>query len=143
MDASRRKVLKAAAVLLLDQWVSTRSPAFASGSSENAGRKIIVVACGGVRRIDTFSESGLQNIPHLYRELLPQSVFYPSMRNAGVTSHYNTISSVLTGNWQRLDDWGKTPPESPTVFEYVRKQMRVAQNQAWFISSNSPVLAED
>jgi hypothetical protein len=136
MDASRRKVLKAAAVLLLDQWVSTRSLAFASGSSEIAGRKIIVVACGGVRRIDTFSESGFQNIPHLYRELLPQSVFYPWMRNAGVTSHYNTISSVLTGNWQRLDDWGKTPPESPTVFEYVRKQMRVAQNQAWFISSN-------
>jgi hypothetical protein len=89
-----------------------------------------------MRRADTFSESGFQNIPHLYRELLPQSAFYPFVRNAGVTSHYNTISSVLTGNWQRLDDWGKTPPASPTLFEYLRKRMRIAQDQTWFISSN-------
>ena len=136
MDTSRRNLLKAAAILLVDQWASSRRLAVASRSAENPGRKVIVVACGGMRRADTFSESGFQNIPHLYRELLPQSVFYPFVRNAGVTSHYNTISSVLTGIWQRVDDWGKTSPASPTLFEYLRKRMRIAQDQTWFISSN-------
>lgn len=136
MDTSRRNLMKAATILLVDQWASSHQRAFASESTENTGRKVIVVACGGMRRADTFSESGFQNIPHLYRELLPHSVFYPFVRNAGVTSHYNTISSILTGNWQRVDDWGKTPPASPTLFEYIRKRMRVAQDQTWFISSN-------
>jgi hypothetical protein len=139
MDASRRNLLKAAAILLVDQWAGSRGRAFAGQSPSAVGkdeRKIIVVACGGIRRAETFSATGLKNIPHLYRELLPQSVFYPFIRNAGATSHYNTISSILTGNWQRLDDWGKTAPESPTLFEYLRKRMGLSQANAWFISSN-------
>jgi hypothetical protein len=139
MDASRRNLLKAAAILLVDQWAISRSRAFAGAPSSNSGnseRKVIVVACGGIRRAETFSATGLGNIPHLYRELLPQSVFYPSIRNAGATSHYNTISSIVTGNWQRLDDWGKTPPESATLFEVLRKRMGLSQDNAWLISSN-------
>jgi hypothetical protein len=139
MDASRRDLLKAAAILLVDQWAGWRGRAFAAERSTNNGRderKVIVVACGGIRRAETFSNTGLENIPHLYGELLPKSVFYPFIRNAGATSHYNTISSILTGNWQRLDDWGKTAPESPTLFEYLRKRMGLSQDNAWFISSN-------
>ncbi|MGA2170169.1 MAG: hypothetical protein ABSG62_18380 [Terracidiphilus sp.] len=139
MDASRRNLLKAAAILLVDQWAGSRRRVFAAESSSAAGkdeRKVIVVACAGIRRAETFSDTGLGNIPHLYRELLPQSVFYPFIRNAGATSHYNTISSILTGNWQRLDDWGKTPPASPTLFEYLRKRMELSQDNAWLISSN-------
>jgi hypothetical protein len=108
-------------------------PASASGRDE---RKVIIVACGGIRRAETFLDTGLENIPHLYHDLLPRSVFYPLIRNAGVTSHYNTISSILTGNWQRLDDWGKTPPANPTFFEYLRKRMGLSQDAAWVISSN-------
>ena len=139
MDASRRNLLKAAAILLVDQWASSRKPAFAGESPNTSGndeRKVIIVACGGIRRAETFLDTGLVNIPHLYRELLPQSVFYPSLRNAGATSHYNTISSILTGTWQRLDDWGKTPPNTPTLFEYLRKRMELTQDNAWLISSN-------
>ncbi len=139
MDASRRNLLKSAAILLVDQWASSRKHAFAGEPSNVSGkdeRKVIVVACGGMRRAETFLDTGLGNIPHLYRELLPQSVFYPSLRNAGATSHYNTISSILTGTWQRLDDWGKTPPASPTLFEYLRRRMDLSQDNAWLISSN-------
>jgi len=139
MEASRRDLLKAAAILLVDGWASSRRRAFAGESSSASGkdeRKVIVVACGGIRRSDSFLDSGIGNIPHLYGELLPRSVFYPFIRNAGVTSHYNTISSILTGNWQRLDDWGKTPPASPTLFEYLRKRMALSQDNAWLISSN-------
>jgi hypothetical protein len=68
--------------------------------------------------------------------MLPRSVFYPYIRNSGATSHYNTISSIITGTWQRLDDWGLTAPESPTLFEYLRKRMNLSQDNAWLISSN-------
>lgn len=139
MDASRRKFMKAAAILLVDRWSRSHRCAFGSASRSSALKghpKVIVVTCGGVRQADTFLETGVGNIPHLHRELLPQSVFFPFMRNEGVTSHYNTISSVLTGNWQREDDWGKTPPASPTIFEYVRKRLQMPPEDAWFISSN-------
>jgi hypothetical protein len=105
-------------------------------ASSRGDQKVIIVACGGIRRAETFLDTGLGNIPHLYHDLLPRSVFYPLIRNAGVTSHYNTISSILTGNWQRLDDWGQTPPANPTLFEYLRKRMELSQDNAWLISSN-------
>jgi hypothetical protein len=144
MGISRRSLLKAAAILLVDQWAISRGRAFASVSSSAANdeRKLILVTCGGIRRSDTFHDSGLQNIPHLFGDLLPHCVFYPFIRNAGATSHYNTISSILTGNWQRLDDWGKTPPASPTLFEYLRKRMELSQDNAWLISSNKALSSQ-
>jgi hypothetical protein len=139
MDPSRRNLLKAASILLMDHWATSRRLAFAGERANVPGRddrKVIIVACGGIRRAETFLNTGLGNIPHLYHDLLPESVFFPFIRNVGVTSHYNTISSILTGNWQRLDDWGKTAPASPTFFEYLRKRMGLSQDNAWLISSN-------
>lgn len=142
MDYIRRNLLKAAAVLLVEHWAGAHRKAFAGELAPQTGRKVIVVACGGIRRSDTFSAAGFQNIPHLYRDLMPQSVFYPFVRNGGVTSHYNTISSILTGNWQRLDDWGKTPPASPTLFEYLRKRTGIPQDETWLISSNKALTSK-
>jgi hypothetical protein len=139
MDASRRNLLKAASILLVDHLAFAGRSAFAGepgNASSRGDQKVIIVACGGIRRAETFLDTGLGNIPHLYHDLLPRSVFYPLIRNAGVTSHYNTISSILTGNWQRLDDWGQTPPANPTLFEYLRKRMELSQDNAWLISSN-------
>lgn len=134
MDITRRELLKAAAVLVVAQWAQDK--ATADTSRNVTDRKVVLVTCGGMRREDSFSPSGFHNIPHMYRELMQQSAFYPMVRNSGVTSHYNTISSILSGNWQRLDDWGKTPPSSPTLFEYLRKRMGLRQDQTWLISSN-------
>ncbi len=134
MDFTRRELLKTAAALLVEQWAG--AAAIASPSLPVTDRKVVLVTCGGMRREDTFAQSGFANIPHLYRDLLPQSVFYPFVHNNGVTSHYNTISSILTGNWQRLDDWGNTSPTTPTIFEFLRKALHLSQDQAWLISSN-------
>ena len=94
---------------------------------------------GGVRRQETFSETGKKNIPHLYQDMLPSAVFYSSVRNEGVTSHFNSISSIVTGNWQRVDDWGMQPPSTPTLFEYARKQLGLDPGEVWLISSNKVV----
>lgn len=136
---SRRTFLTTLAALLLDSWSLSRGfasvdhPADLSLQDQS---KVIVVLCGGIRREDTFAKEGLANIPHLCTDLLPKSILYPFVHNAGVTSHFNTISSILTGTWQRLDDWGKTAPNTPTLFEYLRKERQWSEDRTWFISSN-------
>jgi hypothetical protein len=142
LHLSRRNLMKAAAALLVNKYAAAHRPLWARAQAPYTGRKVIVVACGGIRRAETFSQSGVKNIPHLYRDLLPHSVFYPSVRNAGVTSHFNTTSSILTGQWQRVDDWGKTPPASPTLFEHLRKQQQLPREQTWLISSNKALTSK-
>lgn len=102
-------------------------------------RKVVILTLAGIRRQETFSKEGLVNIPKLARELMPQSLFYPYVLNEGVTSHFNTISSVLTGSWQHLDDWGRQPPSKPTLFDYVQKQARLDAAETWVVSSNKQV----
>lgn len=139
MDTSRRDLFKMAAALLAQQWAGQHARAFGiddGGSRRADDPKAIVIACGGVRWAETFQEAGFANIPNLYHELLPQSTFFTSIQNAGVTSHFNTTSSILSGNWQRIDDWGKTPPQNPTIFEYIRKTLKAPRQSTWFISSN-------
>ena len=95
MDFTRREVLAAAAALLVEQWAATR--AISQSPTPAADRKIVLVTCGGMRREETFSDTGYGFIPHLYRDLFPQSLFFPYLHNNGVTSHYTTISALTTG----------------------------------------------
>jgi hypothetical protein len=41
----------------------------------------VLVVFGGVRRAETFSPEGLENIPHLSSDMLPHSAFYLNARN--------------------------------------------------------------
>ena len=108
-------------------------PARAAPASEH---KVILVVIGGVRRAESFSHEGLENIPHLTPDLLPRSLFYAHARNEGVTAHFNAISSILTGNWQRVDDWGKLAPTTPTLFEQFRKSNHADRSDTWVVASN-------
>jgi hypothetical protein len=129
--------LRAAAALLVG--LNLPQTSLAGGGQHGAGgsgQRVVVVIFGGVRRAETFSPEGLENIPHLSRDLLPQALFYPDARNEGVTAHFNAISSILTGNWQRVDDWGKLAPTTPTLFEHFRKRLGAAQSDTWVVASN-------
>ena len=118
--------------LLLPTARAGQGPRVQAGS----GHKIVVVIVGGVRRDETFSPQGMVNIPHLSADLLPRSLFYLHARNEGVTAHFNAISSILTGNWQRVDDWGKLAPTTPTLFEQFRKGLGVDRSDTWVVASN-------
>jgi hypothetical protein len=103
--------------------------------------KIVLVTLGGIRRQESFSPEGVVNIPHLYGDLLPQSLFYTQTWNDGVTSHFNTISSILTGVWQHVDDWGRQPPAHPTLFHYVQDQLGASPAETWVVTSNKALTA--
>jgi hypothetical protein len=137
IDKSKRDFLRAAMTLLAG--LNLPRTSLAGGGLHGAGgsgQRVVLVVFGGVRRIETFSPQGLENIPHLSEDLLPQSLFYRDARNEGVTAHFNAISSILTGNWQRVDDWGKLAPTTPTLFEQFRKGLGAAQSDTWVVASN-------
>jgi hypothetical protein len=135
-DPSKRRFLRAAG-LLIGGLIARQARAHQSlHGAADPGHKVVVVIIGGVRHAETFSPEGLGNIPHLSADLLPKALFYPRVRNEGVTAHFNAISSILTGNWQRVDDWGKLAPTTPTVFEQFRKRLRVDRSETWVVASN-------
>ena len=58
----------------------------------------------------TYDYGMLDTARALLREILvamrPESYFFNSCINSGVLSHFNSTASILTGNWQRVDDFG-------------------------------------
>jgi hypothetical protein len=137
IDRSKRDFLRAAIALLAG--LNLPRTSLAGGGRHGvggSGQRVVMVIFGGVRRAETFSPQGLVNIPHLSGDLLSQSLFYRDARNEGVTAHFNAVSSILTGNWQRVDDWGKLAPTTPTLFEQFRKGLGAAQSDTWVVASN-------
>ena len=99
-------------------------------------RKVIIVTFGGgVRYAETFAPEGLHNIPRL-AAMRPKGFFYRNCINAGVLSHFNSTASIVTGQWQRVDDFGFQPPAAPTLFEYYRKAASAGPMDAWVIATN-------
>jgi hypothetical protein len=135
-DPSKRTFLRAAGLLIAGLMAPQGRAHQNLHGAADPGHKVVVVIPGGVRHAESFSPEGLVNIPHLAGDLLPKALFYPRVRNEGVTAHFNAISSILTGNWQRVDDWGKLAPTTPTLFEQFRKRLRVDRSETWVVASN-------
>jgi hypothetical protein len=136
MLISRRKLLS-----LVSTAVAQRVAAAAQTRSHQPARRLVLVTIGGIRRQESFSEDGLVQIPHLYNDLLPQALFFPYTVNEGVTSHFNTISSILTGVWQHVDDWGSQKPANPTLFHYLQLHQAVGAEETWVVTSNKQLTA--
>ncbi len=110
-----------------------------TGDEPDGGHKVVLITIGGIRRQESFSVEGAANIPHLFRDMAPRALFYPYVRNEGVTAHVNSISSIITGNWQQLDDWGARAPEHPTLCAYLQDQRGLKPRDTWVVSSNKAV----
>ena len=134
-NGSRRGFLTAAGLLIAGAMLP-EARAERNRKTAGSGHKVVVAIIGGIRRAESFSPQGLQYIPHLVSDLGPDSLLYLHARNEGVTAHFNAISSILTGNWQRVDDWGNQAPETPTLFEQYRKNLRAEAGDTWLVASN-------
>ncbi|MCB1019353.1 MAG: hypothetical protein KDC27_05460 [Acidobacteria bacterium] len=131
---SKRQFLRLAGLSIADKVLPQ---ALAAGSTEGkAPRKVILVTFGGgVRYAETFAPEGLHNIPRL-GALKGDGAFFHTCVNAGVLSHYNSTSSIVTGNWQRVDDFGFDRALTPTLFEYYRKASGAPSTDAWAVCTN-------
>lgn len=131
----RRALLRLAALAAAD-FAAGFERAYAQPAGE---RKVVLLTVGGIRRQESFSADGAANIPHLLGDMAPHALFYPYVMNDGVTSHVNTISSIITGKWQQLDDWGARPPAEPTLLACLQDQRGLKPRDTWVVSSNKAV----
>jgi hypothetical protein len=140
-ELSRRRFLSAAGLFIAG---SLLPEARAASNLDAAGprNKVVMAIIGGIRKAESFSPDGLQYIPHLVSDLGPNSLLYLHARNEGVTAHFNAISSILTGNWQRVDDWGNQAPATPTLFEQYRRQLRLSAAETWIVASNKALTSQ-
>src|SRR5205085_4568201 len=103
-------------------------------------RKVIVITFGGgARDQETFAPEGQENIPHLMRELIPQSTFFTQMVNRGILGHYVATASLATGVYETINNFASLPPEHPTVFEYFRKDLKRPASDAWVVAPSNGV----
>ena len=101
-------------------------------------RKVVVVTFGGgARDQETFVLEGQENIPHLMRELIPQASFFTQVVNHGILGHYVATASLATGVYETFNNFAAVSPQSPTVFEYFRKDLRRPSSDAWVVAPSN------
>ena len=64
-----------------------------------------------MRYSETFAPEELRSIPAL-TTLQPKAILFKTCVSAGVLSHFNSRASIVTGNRQRVDDFGFQHRES-------------------------------
>src|ERR1700733_13159908 len=137
LGRSRRDFLRDAAGMALGSSLLGASP-FLRGEAAAKKRKTIVVTFGGgARDQETFAPEGQENIPHLLRELIPQSSFFTQVTNQGILGHYVATASLATGVYETLNNFSAVPPEHPTVFEYFRKDLKRPPSDAWVVAPSN------
>src|SRR5450631_4733320 len=133
---TRRDFLSSAAGLTLGSTL-LRSP-WARAADSPSRRKVVVVTFGGgARDQETFAPEGQENIPHLMRELIPQSTFFTQVVNRGILGHYVATASLVTGVYETFNNFAAVTPDNPTVFEYFRKDLRRPSSDAWVVAPSN------
>ena len=103
-----------------------------------AKKKVVVVTFGGgARDQETFMQEGQENIPHLMRELIPRASFFTQVVNQGILGHYVATASLATGVYETFNNFAAVSPESPTVFEYFRKDLKRPSSDAWVVAPSN------
>ena len=138
VSRSRREFLRAlTGAACYRPFLSVSTPSFASGLQSPVRRAIVVTFGGGCRDEETLTPQGQQNVPYLLRELLPQGTFFTHVENRGILGHYVATASLTTGVYETFDNFAAVPPQSPTVFEYFRKDLKRPLHDAWAVAPSN------
>ena len=133
---TRREFLRSAAGVSAGAAVSRFSPLHAAARGQKQ-KTVVVTFGGGARDEETFAPQGQENIPHLLHELIPQATFCTQVVNRGILGHYVATASLATGVYETFDNFANVAPNHPTVFEYYRKGLARAANDAWVIAPSN------
>ena len=134
---SRRDFLRDAASLTVGSSLLPGSLLTRSGVLERDRKVVVITFGGGARDQETFAPEGQENIPHLMKELIPQSAFFTQVVNRGILGHYVATASLATGVYETINNFASLPPENPTVFEYFRKDLKRPASDAWVVAPSN------
>jgi hypothetical protein len=133
---SRRDFLRSAAGVVLGSTL-LHSPIALAGAAMKKRKVVVITFGGGARDQETFAPEGQENIPHLMREMIPQSTFFTQVVNRGILGHYVATASLATGTYETFNNFAAVSPEHPTVFEYFRKDLHRPASDAWVIAPSN------
>lgn len=132
---SRREFLRAAGLTLGSTLSRFR---FARAAALPREKKVVVVTFGGgARDQETFAPEGQENIPNMMRELIPRATFFTQVVNRGILGHYVATASLATGVYETINNFAALPPESPTAFEYYRKDLKRPSSDTWVVAPSN------
>ncbi|PYU67873.1 MAG: hypothetical protein DMG49_17615 [Acidobacteria bacterium] len=134
---TRREFLRSAAGLALGSRLLPSSLIARAGVPASKKKVVVITFGGGARDQETFAPEGQENIPHLMRELIPQSAFFTQVVNRGILGHYVATASLATGVYETINNFASLPPEHPTVFEYFRKDLKRPASDAWVVAPSN------
>ena len=133
---TRRDFLRSATGVALGSTL-LHSPIALAGAAMKRRKVVVITFGGGARDQETFAPEGQENIPHLMREMIPQSTFFTQVVNRGILGHYVATASLATGTYETFNNFAAVSPEHPTVFEYFRKDLRRPASDAWVIAPSN------
>jgi hypothetical protein len=137
LGRSRREFLRTAAGVALGSTLLRFSPSARAETAAKKRKVVVITFGGGARDQETFAPEGQENIPHLVRELIPQSAFFTQVVNQGILGHYVATASLATGVYETINNFASLPPEHPTVFEYFRKDLKRPASDAWVVAPSN------
>jgi len=137
LSRNRREFLRDAAGLALGSTLLPSRLVGRCGVAQKDRKVVVITFGGGARDQETFAPEGQENIPNLLKELIPQSSFFTQVVNRGILGHYVATASLATGVYETINNFASLPPESPTVFEYFRKDLRRPSSDAWVVAPSN------
>ena len=136
-STSRREFLRAAAGAGAATGIFSIRSAGQLATPTRKPKAVVVTFGGGARDSETFAVEGQQNIPHLLTELLPQGTFFTQVVNRGILGHYVATASLATGVYEQFNNFGASRPAHPTIFEYMRRDLQRAADDAWVVAPSN------
>src|SRR6202158_793787 len=133
---TRREFLRTGAAMALGSTLLGH-PLSLAGIPTRKRKVVVITFGGGARDQETFDPEGQENIPHLMRELIPQSSFFSQVVNRGILGHYVATASLATGVYETINNFPPLPPEHPTAFEYFRKDLKRPASDAWVVAPSN------
>jgi hypothetical protein len=134
---TRREFLRSAAGVTLGGALLGCGLLARTGIPQKKRKVVVITFGGGARDQETFAPEGQENIPHLMRELIPQSTFFTQVVNRGILGHYVATASLATGVYETINNFASLPPEHPTAFEYFRKDLKRPSSDAWVVAPSN------
>ena len=134
---TRREFLRTAAGLTLGGTLLGSSRLIRAATVPKRKKVVVITFGGGARDQETFAPEGQENIPHLMRDLIPQSSFFSQVVNRGILGHYVATASLATGVYETINNFASLPPEHPTAFEYFRKDLKRPASDAWVVAPSN------
>ncbi len=134
---TRREFLRSAVGVTLGGSLLGSGLLARSGVAQKRRKVVVITFGGGARDQETFAPEGQENIPHLMRELIPQSTFFTQVINRGILGHYVATASLATGVYETVNNFASLPPEHPTAFEYFRKDLKRPASDAWVVAPSN------